>query len=116
VLIVVLALWLVAISLVLRFLSVAGEARCTSCGGELELWPETRTCPDCGVAVAAPIRKNRARLPDDEHDSLHALVSAVVQGGLNRPRHGERLHPSAPLHYHRVSSGSTRSANSRTLS
>jgi hypothetical protein len=46
-------------------------------------------------------------------DPVHSLVAAVVQAGLR----GDRLRRSvAPAHHQRASSGSTRSANSRTLS
>jgi len=122
VLIVVLAVWLVAISVVLRFLSVSssGEARCGACSAELELFPESRRCPDCGASVRAPpqnpARVHRVRR-DDEHEAIHTLVAAVVQGGLHREPRGERgLPPSPPMHYPRASSGSTLSAKSRTLS
>lgn len=113
-LIVFLALWLVAISLVLRFLSVTSEARCTACAAELELWPESRRCPDCGQVASEPAERRPARawLPA-ERDPIHALVAAIVQGR----RQAERARrPAAPAHYQRASSGSTRSANSRTLS
>jgi hypothetical protein len=110
VLIVVLALWLVAMSLVLRFMTVAGERRCPDCDGEVELFPNLRRCPDCSAV-----------LPDGpastawhtDLDPVQALVSAVVQARLR----GDRLRRSvAPVHHQRASSGSTRSANSRTLS
>ena len=75
-LIVVLTLWLIGISLVLRFFGVAAEARCDRCGGEVELWPESRRCPDCGE-VAAAARGKRAS--DDwlgsGLDPVHALVA-----------------------------------------
>jgi hypothetical protein len=120
VLIVILALWLVAISLVLRFIGVSVDLRCAACGGELELWPESRHCPDCGKQVAMPRRRfSRVRRGrrDAEVEAIHALVASVVQGGLNRSRRHERAHPlSPPVHYQRASSGNTRSAKSRTLS
>jgi hypothetical protein len=114
VLIVFLALWLVGISLVLRFFSVATELRCTACDAEVELWPESRRCPDCGqIAPDAPSSRPHGAWLGADLDPVHALVAAVVQGRMRgeRPRR-----PVAPVHYQRASSGSTRSANSRTLS
>jgi hypothetical protein len=119
VLIVFLALWLVAISLVLRFVSIASGLRCAACGGELELLPDSRHCPDCGKDVAIPRRvgDRRGALHEDEREAaVHALVESVLYSPLMRSQRGERAHPTSPPgHYQRASSGSTRSAKSRTL-
>jgi hypothetical protein len=114
VLIVVLALWLIGISLVLRFFGVTAERRCAVCGGEVELWPESRRCVDCGEVMAdAPLSGRAGTWLGSGLDPVHALVAAVVQGRVRgeRPRRA-----GAPAHYQRASSGKTRSANSRTLS
>lgn len=117
-LIVVLALWLVGISLVLRFFSVASERRCSKCKGELEIWPDQQRCVDCGWRVA-DLRPARGAWPwrGDDLDPVHAIVTAVVEGRLGRPPRSERARPALrAVLYQRARTGSTRSAKSRTLS
>jgi hypothetical protein len=112
VLIVVLALWLVGISLVLSFFSVASEPRCSKCKGELEIWPDHQRCVDCGWLAVSAAHPGAEGPWGGAEDPVHAIVAAVVEGKLRVPAR-ER---ARALRYQRARTGSTRSANRRTLS
>jgi hypothetical protein len=119
VLIVFLALWLVAISILLRFFAVSAGSRCTTCGGEVELWPDRRRCSDCG---RVPPERSAARSkgpawPSAEADPVHRIAAAALaQTRVERARAERLARASAPARYQRATTGSTRSANNRTLS
>jgi hypothetical protein len=116
VLIVVLALWLVGISLVLRFFSVASEPRCSKCKGELEIWPDHQRCVDCGWLVV-DARHARTVWPwRSAEDPVHAIVAAVVEGKLRLPARERARSALGSVRYQRARTGRTRSAKSRTLS
>jgi hypothetical protein len=117
VLIVGLALWLIGISLVLRFFSVVTQPRCPDCEGELEYWPGHTRCADCGKPVDPTVPRPAPTLRSPEPDRIHAIVAAVLQGSLGRRSRDATTPPgSLPARYQRASTGKTRSANRRTLS
>jgi len=116
VLIVGLALWLVGISLVLRFFSVSSQPRCPACEGELEYWPGHTRCADCGKPIERPRALDGPAWGRPEPERVHAIVAAVLESPLGRRSRSAHAPGAVIARYQRARTGSTRSAKRRTLS